>query len=42
MSKKNILADTEIDDILFGISDESDDDLELGDLDELLNDFDER
>lgn len=36
------MPDHEIDDILFGIPDESDDDLDLGDLDELVYDFDEQ
>ena len=38
----SILPDHEIDDILFSIPDESDDDLDLGDLDELVYDFDEQ
>jgi len=41
IQSSSILPDHEIDDILFGIPDESDDDLDLGDLDELVYDFNE-
>lgn len=42
IQSSSILPDNEIDDILFGIPDEFDDDLDLGDLYELVYDFDEQ
>lgn len=42
IQSSSILPDHEIDDILFDIPDESDDDLDLGDLDEQVYNFDEQ